>query len=304
MRTRSLGEMGKFVIQPHVRLQEWVADELGLFRDEDLDYEFQTGGFSSASLTTVSVQSTDAAPATVERGAFEDMSAGRTCDVSSACHWAVNAAAATRHGRMYGHAYSLSPSGIFVANESTLQQPHDLAGVEIAVGYHSGSHYSAIQGLERFLKRDQIALRFAGTPHDRARQLVSGSVQAANLFGAHFYVAEQLGFRKIVDTTFMMGFLLSAGVDLQDTDKYFRALRRAQREIDVEPEPYKHYYARELPADLAARVDVRRFGPGERIVFEPYTRELYERTQRWMQVWNLFTPEQAAQSRFEDAVLV
>jgi NitT/TauT family transport system substrate-binding protein len=102
----------------------------------------------------------------------------------------------------------------------------------------------------------------------------------------------------------MMGFLLSADADMEDTNKYFRALGRAQQELDIEPEPYKHYYERELPADVASQVDVRRFGPGERIVFEPYTRELYERTQRWMQTWNLFTPEQAAQSRFEDAVLV
>jgi NitT/TauT family transport system substrate-binding protein len=296
--------MGKFVIQPHVRLQEWVAEELGYFRDEGLDYEFQTGGFSSASLTSATVQSADSGPAIVQHGAFEDMSAGRTCDVSSACHWAVNAASATQHGRMYGKAYSLSPSGIFVASDSPYRRPEDLAGVEVAVGYHSGSHYSAIQGLEKFLTREQISLRFAGTPHDRARHLLAGKVAAANLFGAHFYIAEQLGFRKIVDTTFMMGFLISADADLEDTDKYFRALRRAQREIDIEPESYKHYYACELPEDLRSQVDVRRFGPGERIVFEPYTRELFERTQRWMQLWDLFTPEQAAQSRFEEAVLV
>jgi NitT/TauT family transport system substrate-binding protein len=296
--------MGKFVIQPHVRLQEWVAEELGFFRDEGLEYEFQPGGFSGASLTTASVQTTDQTPITVQRGALEDMSAGRACDVSSACHWAVNAAAATNHGRMYGHAYSLSPSGIFVAPDSPYQKPEDLAGVEVAVGYHSGSHYSAIQGLDRFLERDQLNLRFAGTPHDRTRQLLARRVPAANLFGAQFYIAEQLGFRKLVDTTFMMGFLLSAQADLEDTDKYFRALRRAQRELDIEPEPFKHYYARELPPDLAAVADVRRFGPGERIVFEPYTRELYERTQRWMQLWNLFTAADAAQSRFEEAVLV
>ena len=296
--------MGKFVIQPHVRLQEWVAEELGFFRDEGLDYEFQADAFSAKSLTTASVQTTDEAPTTIQSGALEDMSAGRTCDVSSACHWAVNAAAATQHGRMYGHAYSLSPAGIFVAPESAYTKPEDLKGVEVAVGYHSGSHYSAIQGLERFLERGEINLRFAGTPHDRTRQLLSRAVPAANLFGAQFYIAEQMGFRKLVDTTFMMGFLLSPQADMQDIDKYFRALRRAQQELDIEPEPYKHYYARELPADLAAQVDVRRFGSGERIVFEPYTRELYERTQRWMQLWNLFTPEQASQSRFEEAVLV
>ena len=41
--------MAKFRIQPHMRLQEWVADELGLFREEGLEYEFQVTGFASGS---------------------------------------------------------------------------------------------------------------------------------------------------------------------------------------------------------------------------------------------------------------
>jgi hypothetical protein len=49
------------------------------------------------------------------------------------------------------------------------------------------------------------------------------------LGGAQFYIADQLGFRKIVDATFMMGFLLSPIADLDDTERYFRALRRTQR---------------------------------------------------------------------------
>jgi len=129
-------------------------------------------------------------------------------------------------------------------------------------------------------------------------------VAAANIFGAQYYLAEQLGFRKIVDTTFMMGFLLSAQADMDDTDRYFRALRRAQQEIDLQPERYKQYYARELPADLLELVDVRRFGPGERIVFEPYTREMFERTQRWMQAWDLLSVSEAAVAKYETAVLV
>ena len=36
--------MGKFLIQPHVRLQEWVAEELGFFREAGLDYEFSRTG--------------------------------------------------------------------------------------------------------------------------------------------------------------------------------------------------------------------------------------------------------------------
>ena len=293
--------MGRFLIQPHGRLQEWVAEELGLFADEGLEYEF-TRSFAVMGVSS-SVQTTDEAPVEVKSGAFEDMSAGRTCNVSSACHWAVNAAAASRHGRMYGHAYSLSPSGIFVAPEAGIARPEDLAGVDVGVGYHSGSHYSAIQGLAPFLARDQISLKFIGRPIDRIRMLLNRQIAAVNVFGPQYYIAEQQGFRKIVDTTFMMGFLLTNDADMDDTEKYFRALRRAQRAIDVEPEKYKHYYLRELPEDLQAISDVRRFGPGERIVFEPYTREIFEQTQRWMQTWDLFSPEGQAQVTYEQAVL-
>ena len=34
--------MGKFVISPHFRLQEWVAEEKGYFNSEGLDYEFRS----------------------------------------------------------------------------------------------------------------------------------------------------------------------------------------------------------------------------------------------------------------------
>ena len=33
--------MGKFVIAPHFRLQEWVAEEKGYFRAEGLEHEFR-----------------------------------------------------------------------------------------------------------------------------------------------------------------------------------------------------------------------------------------------------------------------
>jgi len=36
--------MGKFIIQPHSRLQEWVAEERGYFAAAGLDYEFRMSG--------------------------------------------------------------------------------------------------------------------------------------------------------------------------------------------------------------------------------------------------------------------
>src|SRR6185436_15291574 len=291
-----------FRIQPHSRLQEWVAEEKGYFRAEGLDYEF-TSSFAAAGLSTSPVRKAEDAPVEIRRGAFEDMSAGRTCDVSSACHWAVNAAASGNSGRMWGHAYSMCVSGIMVPPESNVRTPDELAGVDVGVGYHSGSHYSAIQALEPFLQRDQIALKFIGAPNDRVRLMLDRKMPAANVFGSQYYLLEQEGFRKVVDTTFMMGFLISGDTDTDDLTKYFNALRSAQRDIDLEAERYKHYWLREMPDDLRAIADPRRFGPGERIVFEPYTREMFEQTHRWMIQWDLFTTEQSEQSRYEEAVL-
>lgn len=293
-----------FKIQPHSRLQEWVAEEKDYFRAEGLEYEFVTS-FASSGLTTSAVRKAEDAPVELRRGAFEDMAAGRACDVSSACHWAVNAAATGNSNgqRMWGHAYSMCVSGIMVPPESSVRTPDDLAGCDVGVGYHSGSHYSAIQALEPFLGRDQIKLKFVGAPNDRVRLMLDRRMPAANVFGAQYYLLEQEGFRKVVDTTFMMGFLISGDSDVDDIDKYFRALRHAQRDIDLEAEKYKHYWLREMPEDLRATADPRRFGPGERIVFEPYTREMFEQTHRWMISWELFTPEQAQQARYEEAVL-
>ena len=70
--------MSRFVIQPHVRLQEWVAEELGFFKDEGLDYEFQADGFSAKSLVTSSVQTTDEVPVIGERGFRGHVARART----------------------------------------------------------------------------------------------------------------------------------------------------------------------------------------------------------------------------------
>lgn len=289
-----------FKVEPHVRLQEWVAEERGFFVAEGLEYEFATG-FAAGSAGTVSPA--DSAPLAVRTGAFEDMAAGRTSDVSCACHWAVNAAASAHHGKMYGKAYSVCPSGIYVAGDSGLTDPSDLAGVDVGVGYHSGSHYSALQALEGFLPREQVTLSFVGRPFDRARLLMDGRARAVNVWGAPAYLLEQRGFVKLVDTTFVMSFMLAPAADADDVERYFRALLRAQQEIDLDLHRYSRHWAREMPADLLELVDVRRFGPGERVVPQPYTREMFERTQGWMREWGLLDLADPDVSKYEETVL-
>src|SRR5689334_16505432 len=88
-----MSRMAKFIIEPHFRLQGWIAEEKGYFRDEALGYEFRellrsTGG-----------QRPDKGGARL--GAFQSFEAGRSADVSCACHWTVNVAASSGHGRLY-----------------------------------------------------------------------------------------------------------------------------------------------------------------------------------------------------------
>ena len=80
----------------------------------------------------------------------------------------------------------------------------------ISVGYQSGSHYSAIQGLEQYLKPEDIKLSFRdGLLFNRMELLVDRKVPAASLFSGPYYFVEQLGFRKIIDTTFMIASMVT-----------------------------------------------------------------------------------------------
>jgi hypothetical protein len=286
--------MAKFIIQPHGRLQEWIAHEKGYFRDEGLDYDFVPGPSSGKPKVV------DASGKVVElrSGAFESYkqaggNKGVKSDISCACHWAVSHADAEKIGTMWRDAYVVTPGGIMVPPDSPIETPEQLAGREIAVGYHSGSHFTTIQSLEPFLPKEAIKPKFVGSVWARVDVGVDRDVPATSVWGLTFQVLEQLGFRKVVDTSFMIGFMFPAGVDAADVTKYMKGMKRAQMDLDLAPEKYKHYYLNEIPERYKGKVNVRCFSPGERIVFMPYTDEMFERTQAWIDERGLFAEERA-----------
>jgi hypothetical protein len=287
--------MSKFIIQPHFRLQEWVADEKGYFTAEGLDYVFNE-----------EVQATDGKVHDKGKkvGAYQSFEEGRASDVSCACHWTVNVAASSGLGKLFPEAYSVAPAAIFVPADSPVRQPADLAGVPISVGYQSGSHYSSIQALEQYLPADKIHLSFNdGMLFKRMQLLLDGRIPAAALFSGPYYFAEQLGFRKIIDTTFMIATMITGDTQPEQLRRYFRALQRAQRDIDLRPEAYTHYYLKEFPVSYHSTMDVRRWGPGERIVFEPYTKEVYEESFAWIAAHGIFPEGEMGAGIYENAIL-
>jgi len=236
-------------------------------------------------------------------GAYQAFERGRAADVSCACHWTVGVAASAGKGKLYPELYSVAPSGVFVPADSPVKKPEDLAGVPISVGYQSGSHYSTIQALEPYMPLDRIDLSFAdGMLFRRMQRLIDGEVPACALFSGPYYLAEQLGYRKIIDTTFMIATMIHGSPDPEDLKKFFRALRRAQRDIDLRPDRYTHYYTREFPVRWHAVMDTRRWGPGERLVFEPYTREVFDETFRWIAERNIFADTGMGSCQYEQSV--
>jgi hypothetical protein len=123
------------------------------------------------------------------------------------------------------------------------------------------------------------------------------------LLSRPYYLAEQLGFRKIVETPFMIATMIHGDPDPEDLRKFFRALRRAQRDLDLRPDRYTHYYKNEFPERFHSVMDTRRWGPGERLVFEPYTKEAHAETFDWIARHGIFAEGGMGHRRYKDSVM-
>ena len=285
--------MTKLIIQPHGRLNDWVAHEKGYFAEAGLEYDLNVEGSRK---NTPRLSALDLGiPLSENRfGAFERYTEGHgrkgegAGDISCACHWTVNQAAKIEDGIMWTDAYSVCEAAIVVPAESAVAEPSQLAGTGIAVGFHSGSHYSALQALEVFLPAHEINLQFVGSSWSRVDAALARKIAAVNVWGPQLYLLEQHGFRRIVSTTFMMAFMFPRDIESEHVERYMGALIRAQSDIDIEPERYKSYFLNEMPERFRDAVDVRRFGVGERVVPLPYTQAMFDKTQAWMHARKLF----------------
>jgi len=101
----------------------------------------------------------------------------------------------------------------------------------------------------------------------------------------------------------MIAAMIPEGVATNQVQAYYAALRMAQGDIDQQHQAYVHYYKNELPERHARLVDVRRFGPGERIVFEPYTKAMYELTQSWIKERGIFDAHVETPVDYNEAVM-
>ena len=172
--------MSKFIIEPHFRLQEWVAEEKGYFRAEGLDYEFRE-----------LIRSTEGQHHNkANQGAFQSIEKGREANVSCACHWTVNVAASNGHAKLYADVYSVAPSGIFVpcgfsgAHPERPRRRAHLGRLSVRKPLLDDTGAGAVHGSRR--DQPDVRRRHAVSPDgapDRGQEPGSGAFQRAVLPG-------------------------------------------------------------------------------------------------------------------------
>jgi NitT/TauT family transport system substrate-binding protein len=269
-------------IQRHGRIQEWVAEEIGAFDAVGLAYEIEHPEIDNSALPPNYGRLVDAQSLEQDSAYRDFVIESSAQNVVSTSHWAVSTAIGSGYGENWPGAYSIMPAGIYVAPSSNISTLSQLHGVPLVVGRHSGSHFSALYALQNLLPASGINLKFVAGRSNRLRQLLDDPTLAGSTYGLEAYILEQRGYRKIIDTSFIVSFMLVNKPALNDVEKYFEALRLAQTEIDINPNRYKHFLTCGFSKDVQDMVDVTACGIGERLIFSPYSHEVSRRTRDWV----------------------
>ena len=71
-------------------------------------------------------------------------------------------------------------------------------------------------------------------------------------------------------------------------EKYYSVFRRAQSDLDLHAHRYTRFNRREFSIRFHDQMDTCLFGPGDRIVCEPYDEVIYQDTLKWFMERGIF----------------
>jgi ABC-type nitrate/sulfonate/bicarbonate transport system substrate-binding protein len=147
-------------------------------------------------------------------------------EVYPVCEWgAIERVQALAKGRIIGLDTTVRTGAIMVRRDSTINSLADLRNVPIAVTWHAGTFYAAIEVLEAAgVPFGDIKLVHA---NDRLDALLSGGTEAAALMEPLVSRAAAAGCRTIAELRWRGGIVASDDVDAETAEKITRALNRA-----------------------------------------------------------------------------
>jgi ABC-type nitrate/sulfonate/bicarbonate transport system substrate-binding protein len=241
-----------------------VAVEQGYFKDEGLDVEYHEDNPKGVA-GRVENFSERWKESQLQKGALE---------VYPVCEWgAIERVQTLGKGKIIGLDTTVRTGALMVRGDSPIQTVSELRNVPIAVTWHAGTFYAAIEVMEAAgVPFDDIKLVHA---NDRLDALLSGKTAAAALMEPLVSRALAAGCRTIADLRWRGGIVAGAEVDDETAQKLTRALNRAvawlrenedrsRTELlrDLTPEQRKTGMLPELtgvqtyqPAEFKAKVD-------------------------------------------------
>jgi NitT/TauT family transport system substrate-binding protein len=193
-----------------------VAVEQGFFAAEGLNVEYYEDNPKGAA-GRVEDFSQRWKESQLQKGALE---------VYPVCEWgAIERVQALGGGKIIGLDTTVRTGALMVRKDSNIQSPAELRNVPIAVTWHAGTFYAAIEVLEAAgVPFEEITLVHA---NDRLEALLGGTTQAAALMEPLVSRALAAGARKIADLRWRGGIVAGNDVDEDTAEKLRRALNRA-----------------------------------------------------------------------------
>lgn len=269
-------------------LPDHVAQEEGYFAAEGLEVELVVPAKRKASLLAADALSQDHTAMKsfqwhegIEKGEFS---------VYHACEWgqmrrsqdsAVGAKVITKRA-------AVSTQAIVVRRDSPYNVPQDLAGVEVAVNFHAGSHYITLAMLAGSMPREDVKVVHLGVPNQRFKALLEGRIEAAALMEPWISVAEKLGLKVICEQFYNGLEVADTSVDPETFTALHRAHIRAVDRINADIRPYLHHLVAEVPREIVTLTDSDLHLPRLRYNYpEPYAPDQFRRTHEWMVDWGL-----------------
>jgi NitT/TauT family transport system substrate-binding protein len=265
-----------------------VAEEEGLFAREGIEVVFVRARERAAGLPP------EPDPANVDpfwrHAPFEE----RVAQCFNACEWGQirRSHDSVVGGRIVSLRPAVASQAIFVRPGSPVNHPQALRHRTVAVNFHAGSHYLALQLLEGFLEREEIKVVHMGQARLRYQAMLEGSVDAAALMEPYLALAEKNGCKLILEGHYLGSEMWPPELSPGQFAGLNRAIAEAVRLINADKRKYLHHLIADLPSDLGPLTrDDFRLGRLRYVEPRPYPVEEFERTKAWMVGWGLLEPD-------------
>jgi ABC-type nitrate/sulfonate/bicarbonate transport system substrate-binding protein len=147
-------------------------------------------------------------------------------EVYPVCEWgAIERVQSLGGGKIIGLDTTVRTGALMVRKDSKISSAAELRNVPIAVTWHAGTFYAAIEVLEAAgVPFEEIKLVHA---NDRLEALLGGTTEAAALMEPLVSRARKEGARKIADLRWRGGIVAGDDIDEETAEKLRRALNRA-----------------------------------------------------------------------------